>query len=247
MFGHCRYAVIIGANEGAAKKIITNIKLALIDNKALRDDFPESVYPFYKLGGGGGLARGQRYLGELTGIEWKPSSIVFAKIPGSPASGAMMYTVGINGAIRGANRTMPDGSIARPDIVLLDDPQTEAAARSKRQVENLSEVIDKTVEGLVGPAQELALILTCTIIQEGDLSSRYLDHKAKPQWRGLKYKMVEQMPTRMDLWEKYRDLRKESAEQATAFFTAPPCRRVRWWLGRKTITPKKNWTRCNMR
>jgi len=152
LYGHCRYIVVVGANNNAADKIIKNIKTSLIQTKVLLEDFPESIYPFKRLGGSAGQARGQRYLGELTGIEWKPNSVVFANIPGSPASGAMLYSVGINGAIRGANLVMPDGSIARPDVVLLDDPQTEAAAKSKKKIENLTEIIDKSVEGLVGPS-----------------------------------------------------------------------------------------------
>ena len=216
LYGHCRYIVIIGANKDAANKLITNIKKALTENRTLRDDFPESIYPFFRLGGSGGQARGQRYLGELTGIEWKPASVVFAKIPGSPASGAMLYSVGIKGAIRGANRIMPDGSMARPDMVVLDDPQTDAAAKSKTQIEGLSEIIDKSVEGLVGPGQELAMVMTCTVIQEGDLASLYL--KDKKQWRGLRFKMVEKMPDRMNLWEQYRSLRYEDPVKATIFY-----------------------------
>ena len=218
IYGHCRNIVVIGANNDAAKKIITNIKTALSQNKTLRDDFPEAIYPFYKLNGSALLARGQLYLGELTGIEWKPQSVVFANIPGSKASGATIYSVGIKGAIRGANKTMPDGSVARPDMVVLDDPQTEAAAKSKKLIDGLSEIIDKTVEGLKGPASELAMVMACTVIQEGDLASIYLDHSQKSQWRGLKFKMVEQMPTNMKLWEKYRELRRDDPVKAKMFY-----------------------------
>jgi hypothetical protein len=42
--------------------------------------------------------------------------------------------------------------------------------------------------------------------------------KDKKQWRGLKFKMVEKMPDRMDLWEQYRELRNEDAVQATMFY-----------------------------
>jgi hypothetical protein len=152
-----------------------------------------------------------------TGIEWKPGSVVFATIPGSKASGATIVTVGIKGAIRGNNTTMPDGEIASPDVVVLDDPQTDAAARSKKQVEHLEEIIDRAIEGLVGPAEELAMIMACTVIEEGDLSSIYLK---KPGWGGMRFKMIEQMPTNMHLWEKYRELLYEDAAKATKFYKA---------------------------
>ena len=219
VYGHCRYIVVVAANNRLATGILNNIKRALTQNKALREDFPESVYPFYKLGGSALLARGQQYLGELTGIEWKSDSIVFATIPEAKSSGAILYSVGLKGAVRGNNRTMPDGeTIARPNLVVLDDPQTEAAARSPKQIDVLSGIIDRSMAGLVGPADEIKMILLCTVIEENDLSSRYLDHNQKPQWKGLRFKMVEQMPTNMKLWEQYRDLRREDAKKATQFY-----------------------------
>ena len=48
LYGHYRYIVIIGANNTAATEILKNIKLALTQNKSLQEDFPESVYPFYR-------------------------------------------------------------------------------------------------------------------------------------------------------------------------------------------------------
>jgi len=107
LYGHCRYIVIVGANNAAATEILKNIKLALTQNKTLQEDFPESVYPFYRLNGSAALARGQQFLGELTGIEWKDSHLVFAAIPGAKSSGASVVSVGIKGAIRGKRKTMP--------------------------------------------------------------------------------------------------------------------------------------------
>jgi hypothetical protein len=238
LYGYCRYIVVIAANGREAKKLITNIKLALTQNKALRDDFPESVYPFYKLGGSAALARGQRYLGELTGIEWKSDGVVFANIPGSPASGSMIVSVGIRGAIRGGNKTMPDGSLARPDIVVLDDPQTEKDAYSPVQVGKLTGIIDQGIEGLVGPAAHLAMMMTMTVIREGDLASVYLDRNQKPRWKGLKFKLIEQMPTRMDLWEQYRDIRNEDDAKATEFY-----RKHRTEMQEGAVVPwKENFT-----
>ena len=216
LYGHCRYIVVVGANMEKAEKIVKNIKTALTTNKLLLDDFPEVVYPFHKLGGSALLARGQLYLGEQTGIEWKPKEVVFATIPGSKSCGATIVSVGIKAASRGGNKMMPDGSTARPDVVLLDDPQTDDAARSQKQVDALENIIDKGIEGLVGPAATLAMCMCCTVIEENDLASRYLSHKDKPQWRGLKFKMVETMPTNMKLWEQYRDIRKEDPEGVKA-------------------------------
>ena len=60
--------------------------------------------------------------------------------------------MGINGAIRGKNRTMPDGSVARPDMVVLDDVQTDADAKSPVQIAKIEETINSSVAGLVEPS-----------------------------------------------------------------------------------------------
>ncbi|MDR1383609.1 MAG: hypothetical protein LBJ67_07165 [Planctomycetaceae bacterium] len=218
LFGHCRYIVIIGANKSEALKIIEHIKDDIINTKTLLDDFPESIYPFRKLNGSALLARGQIYLGELTGILWKPDSVKFAKIPGSLSSGATLISVGINGAIRGKAIKTPDGEIQRPDMIVLDDPQTDDVARSPDQVTKLSKKIEGTIGGLVGPAEELAMLMCCTVIAENDLADQYLNRNLKPQWRGLRFKMIETMPTRMNMWEEYAELRKEDAVKATMFY-----------------------------
>jgi hypothetical protein len=219
LFGHCRYILIIGANKPESKKIIDNIKADLIGNKALLEDFPESIYPFVKLGGSALQARGQLYLGELTNVQWKPDTVVFPDIPGSPAAGAAIVTVGITGGIRGKNRTMPNGEIARPDMTVLDDVQTDADARSPLRVARLEELINRAVAGLVGPGQDMGMVMTCTVIQQGDLADRYLNHKIYPEWHGMRYKMVETMPSRMDLWDEYWEVcRKQDRIAGTQFY-----------------------------
>jgi hypothetical protein len=218
LYGHARFIIVVGANKTEAKKIISSIKATIIENKAILEDFPEAIYPFRKLNGSALLARGQLYMGELTGIEWKPDSVTFAKIPGSLASGATIISVGILGAIRGKNKNI-DGEVARPDTVILDDPQTDADARSPARVEKIEGIINSTVEGLVDPGEELSMFMACTVIQDGDLASRFLDRNIYRQWNGMRFKMIEQMPERIDLWEKYRDIRKnEDTVAATMFY-----------------------------
>jgi hypothetical protein len=218
LYGYCRFILIIGANKDAANKIIKSIKQALKENELLLNDFPEAIYPFHKLDGSALLARGQLFLGELTNIEWKPDTVVFPKIPGSFASGATIITAGIHSAIRGKKIAMPDGSIARPDTVVMDDIGTKEDAKSKRLTDTLISIVDEDVEGLVGPGEEMAMFMPCTIIREGDVAWTYLNHKIKPQWHGVKYKMVETMPERMDLWQQYAELRREDAVKATMFY-----------------------------
>jgi hypothetical protein len=218
IYGHCRYVIIIGATGDDAKKIIKSIKAAIISSELLLEDFPESIYPFRMLDGQALRARGQLYLGVLTEIEWKPESITFGRVPGSPSSGATIRTTGITGSIRGKSKTMPDGSIQRVDLAVLDDVQTKQSARSPSQTKLREEIINGDVEGLVGPGEEIGLLMPCTIIQEGDLADRYLNHNEYPQWNGMLFKMVERFPDRMDLWEEYKEIRKDDPIAASMHY-----------------------------
>jgi hypothetical protein len=218
LYGHSRFIVLVGANKTEANKLIKSIKTSLTTNKTLLDDFPESVYPFYKLNGSALLARGQLYLNEITNIEWKPDRVTFATIPGALSSGATLFTSGISGNIRGAQKNMPDGSIARPDTIVLDDPQSDAVAKSPGQVIKHRDIIDNTIGGLVGPGEELAMLMPCTVIADGDVADTYLNPKIYAQWHGMKFKMVEQMPTNMQLWNEYAEIRKTDDIAANMFY-----------------------------
>jgi hypothetical protein len=218
LYGYCRFIVVVGANKDAANAIIKSIKQAITENKDILNDFPEAVFPFHKLNGSALLARGQLYLGELTNIVWKPDMVVFPKILGSLSSGATIITVGIKGAVRGKKITLPDGSIARPDTILLDDIGTKRDAESPKLTEKLVSIIDEDIEGLVGPGEEMAMLQPCTIIREGDVAWTYLNRELKPQWNGMIFKMVEKFPDRMELWEQYKELRKTDSVAATMFY-----------------------------
>ena len=113
----------------------------------------------------------------------------------------------MRGAIRGKNMIMPDGEKARPDFIFIDDIQDADSARNPNTVKKYRDKLETDVEGLVGPGEVMAEVMTCTVIAPDDLADQYLTKgKRPPLWEGLRFKMVEQMPTRMEMWEEYRDI-----------------------------------------
>ena len=218
LYGHLRFLVIVAANKKEAKKILDAIKEQLRQNRFLLEDFPEVVFPIQKLKGTALLARGQLHLGEPTNITWTAEEIVFPTIAGSRVSGAKVVTVGINGAIRGKNAEMPDGDTARPDMVIIDDPQTEKTAASLTMSEKIEEIVNKTINGLGEAGTRLSQIMCCTVIREGDVADRYLNHDIYPQWHGMRYKLLEAMPENTDLWDEYANLRRDNEKKATTFY-----------------------------
>jgi len=208
--GRRPFVAAIGADEDGGAQLLTSIKVSLQHNPKLLEDFPEICYPIYKLQGISQRAHGQLYRGRSTALQWTAYSITLPSIPGSRAAGATVRVAGITGQIRGMAHTTPDGRTLRPSFVILDDPQTDESARSPAQTQARCDVIEGAILNLAGPGQAIAAAMPCTVIRPDDLASRYLDHKAKPEWHGQRTPAVLSWPANESLWAEYSRLRTEN-------------------------------------
>lgn len=209
LYGHRRYPFVIGADAGSANKCLDVIKRSIEMNDLLLDDFPEVCHPIRSLERTIQRAKGQRLDGEHTLIEWKQNRVVLPTVPDSPASGAVVEVAGITGSFRGARHRLESGESIRPDLVLLDDPQTDESAKSPSQNDTRENLINGAVLGLAGPNTKISGLCACTIIQENDLADRLLDRRRNPQWQGELTKMVYEWPSNQALWEEYREVLEE--------------------------------------
>lgn len=209
LYGHRKFVVVIAATKADSVKIASNVKVTIESDELIQADFPGACYPIQKLEGVNNRANAQTLNGELTRIRWTREEIVFPNIPSAPSSCARLYCRSITGAIRGLSDKLPDGSTIRPELVLLDDPQTERSAKSAHSTSQREQVISRAVLGLGGAKKRLAGFAAVTVIQEDDLAARLLDRQRMPDWRGDLMKLVYQMPTNMDWWKGYRDKRNE--------------------------------------
>ena len=209
VFGHRQFIVLVGSDQSIAEQMLDSIKSHLEQNNLLADDFPHTVYPVRALEGINARARGQTSEGVPTKIEWTADQITFAALPGSPSSGAAVRVAGITGRIRGLTHTRPDGKTIRPDLVLVDDPQTDESADSPSQVSKRERTLDGAVLGLCGPGVDMAGLCTVTVIRADDLADRLLDRQRNPKWQGERTKLVYEWPDNEDLWSQYAELRRE--------------------------------------
>ncbi len=222
--GQRRFVVIIQATDALAKKSLAKIQRELETNDALCEDFPEVVYPIRALDRVRQRAHSQTLNGEPTRSEFTKHSVTFPTVPGSPASGSIITTAGITGAIKGLTAPGPDGEILRPDWLIIDDCQTRKSAASPPQTSMRESVIMDDLLGLAGPETTIAAVFLCTPIYPNDLSERFLSHEDHPEWGGQRTKMLISFPKNIELWDRYWDLRKESTrrggkgEEATAFY-----------------------------
>ena len=224
LFGHRRFAVLIGANSEAAEDILATIQTELMTNALLAEDFPEACYPFIRLEEIANRARGQHIDGKATNLVWNRSKLVFATIGGAKCSGAIIMAKGILSRLRGLKYKSKSGDELRPDLVVPDDPQTDNSARSEYQIAKRLKVLRGTVLGLAGPGEKIAAFCPCTVIEPGDLAEQLLDRDRCPEWHGQKIPLMRSMPTNKDLWEEYYELRaaelraNENHKTSTSFY-----------------------------
>lgn len=198
--GKRRFVCIVAATEKKARGIIKAIKTILCYCALLQDLFPAELHGFQFLKGNNRKAAGQLSEGAETAIEISADKIIFPTIRGSRASGACISACGITGDIRGQFHTLLDGSVIRPDLILLDDPQTKESASSADQTETRLETIEADILGLTGPDTSIACLVLCTVIAPDDLSERLL---SDPKWHGTRTKTIYTWPTHLKEWDRY--------------------------------------------
>jgi len=223
--GKRRYVCLIGSAAIRARSLLQGIQAALLmPDSLLLADFPEVVFPIQALENSAHKQRGQRYQGELTFPLWTSDKIVIPAIPGSIASGSVITVDGLDSNIRGQQHSTIDGQVIRPDLVLIDDPQTRESARSPDQTAKRLAILNGDLLGMSGPGRKISGLLTCTKIYDNDLADRILDRKRNPEWQGECTKMVYAFPTDEKLWDQYAHIRNESlregdgGKEATDFY-----------------------------
>lgn len=205
--GLVKFPVIVAATGVMAGRMIEDIKKRIESNELLMEDFPELCYPVRRLEGAPQRAKGQHLHGVSTHIEWKKMHVRFPQIEGLACAGGAMTFGGLDAAIRGINL---DG--LRPDMAIIDDPETRESASSEYQVGVREQTIDMDVAGLAGPQKSLAMVALCTLQNTFCLSAKLTNPKEKGGWNGKRYRLLEKWPERTDLWDEYIALRKTDQE-----------------------------------
>ena len=217
LYGHRRFVCLVAATEGLAEKLLEHFKVELTYNEALIRDFRQVCYPLVRLENNGRKAIGQLFDGEQTRIGWGSDRLTLPTMPdsacdGANVSGSTISVAGLTGSLRGQSSTLASGEIIRPELVLLDDPQTRESAMSPSQSATREAIIKGDVLGMAGPGKRIAALMTMTVIRKDDMADLMLDRKRNPEWNGQKSKMLYAFPKAEKLWEEYRRIRAEDLE-----------------------------------
>jgi len=225
LIGATPFVTLIAASADRAKSLLENVKTWLETNRLLAEDFPEVTYPIKCLERITNRQKGQKYNGESTRIEWAADKVVLPTIAGSKASGVVISCSGMKGSdIRGQNHARADGQVVRPQLVMVDDPQTTESAWSPSQSQRREAILAGDVLGMAGPGKKIAGLMACTVIRPDDMADRLLDREKHPEWQGERTKLVYSFPTNEKLWARYAEIRGDSLRNdgdgsaATAFY-----------------------------
>lgn len=201
--GLTRFALIGAASGVLGRLIYRDIRSRFSMNDLLYADFPEVCHPVRMLEGAPQRASRQHVDGQLTNIVWTSSEYLrFPDVPGSTLGGIKIGFFGLDSAFRGMNI---DGD--RPSLVVIDDPETQASARSPVEVAKREQMLDKDISGLASQDDRLALVVLTTVQNSLSLSAKLTDRTLKPAYNGVRYGLITKWPDRMDLWEEYIALR----------------------------------------
>lgn len=228
-YGHRKFVVLGAAEQEAADELAEEYRTIWETSDDLLADFPEIAYPIRQLEGTNNRAAAQTLAGRRTFIRWSGSKLRLPTVTDSPASGSVLRAKGILGRLRGMKATTPDGETIRPDLLLIEDFQTDASAQSDVQCAKREKVIAGAALGLAGPGKRIAAFATCTVIRWGDTADRILNRKIYPRWRGKRCQLVNTWPADYERggphWRKYTELREAELDEgidehpkATAYY-----------------------------
>lgn len=219
--GMRRHVVIVSGTGEMAEDMLTRIRGEVEANDLLEEDYPEVCVPIRALEGSPMRAKtmlidnGSDLL--PISFEWKTGKAVFPRVPGSRCCGSIIVARGIEGNLRGMIHKLPSGQSVRPDLVLVDDPQTRESAGSPVQCRDRIDTINGDLLGLAGPNTKIAAMVAATIIRRGDVADQLTDTKLSPAWGGKRVAMVSTWAKNEALWmDQYATLRKDAQRAGDA-------------------------------
>jgi hypothetical protein len=213
--GQRRYCVILAATHRKAKRLIADVRDQILadGNHPLLEDYPEFMLPMRAVRCDSRKSKDQTTEGTPTQVACSPTQLDFGLIPKRIEHFAIVESLSISSTeIRGTHYTK-NGEPIRPDLVLLDDVQTDKIAVNPERVDELLATIEGAVLGMAGPGKKISALACCTVFAPGDASDKLLDRQISPQWQGERYKMLYALPARMDLWKEYRSIVAEHMQQ----------------------------------
>ena len=230
VYGHRKFPLLIGATDESSTLNRENFLKLLRESPTHTADFPELLPLLAKYAN---PKKGIRVNGVLqTDVTAKDSRgcIVFPRCVagadtdhGSDMSEAHVAPYSMNATgVRGLSYSPQGGGSIRPDLLIFDDVQTDQSAHSVTMTNRHEDRVGTTFMGLAALGDVIAAIMVCTVKQDDDLSSRFLDRKQHPDWDGKRFPVLIHEPSDKKHWPVYCEKLREGAtpEEGHAAATA---------------------------
>ncbi|MFC1782351.1 terminase gpA endonuclease subunit [Planctomycetota bacterium] len=219
VYGHIKWLVLVEVNTEEATETLEDILSYYTDDTLSDDDlfgadFPELCQAMRYAKRNPQPARRMVIDSQETSVVVKKDKLVFPKLKGVAASGARIIPKGAEKPIRGMAKLD-----VRPDLVWINDVETDETARSPAMTRNIRKNITQAIMGLEGPNAPLGVLMTGTIIERECLLSQYTDRTKHPEWHGKRCKFFIEWPASTELMDKYLYLKSQDEAEANSFFS----------------------------
>ena len=187
LYGFKKYVVVVCATRLHSDEMLSQIVGALAASDEIAVDFPGVSLPVRMCDGNGKRANGIRTDGQPCGMRWTRGRFVLPTCSGvsEPSAGSILVCGSMRSAIKGQSN-----QAYRPDLVLLDDPQTRKVAESPDEVLRSERFVDGDVMGLCAQTSVMSVLMSITPIRRGDLADRYSNALLHPGWRVIRSRYV---------------------------------------------------------
>jgi len=167
--GKCKFLLLGGWKHTDAKEAFKFWVTILTSSERLQEDYPEFTQPFEV----------SKHSSRLSQLRWNDGTPCGAIIRSTdliielPDNRGAIAARSINGDVKGLNVTLSDGSVIRPDKILLDDPQDVKRADNPIFVAQTCNHIETQWICLAGPQKRIAPMFAVTIKHNNDVGDTF--------------------------------------------------------------------------
>ncbi len=226
--GVLKYAVYFAATGGHAARTSEFVRHAVCESRTIRTLYREVSLPAREANASPQKARGmlatgrewsdgrKTFSGASIGFEWSADRLVFPRVPGSPSSGAILESYGLDSAVRGLNTLG-----VRPDGLFIDDPDTPITTnrQSHDQAQKVVDRINYDLGGLRAESSKMCRIMLATLSRQGSGVAWLLSGDDSP-FVLKRHRLLLREPDHLKMWtgsDGYVELRKRGKSAGDKF------------------------------
>lgn len=193
--GDSAFVEVVASSEPAASTIFDKM-VGVFEGEVFAQDFPQIAVPFKKADRN--AIKMQKLVFDKAPLHMEQTAdhLILPSIPGEKWAGAKFIIRGFTSSnLRGVNIMGK-----RPDLIILDDIQTDKMVGNPRLVTEAMARINSTILGQFSHKKGGTVLMTATPQRSGDLTAMI---REDPAWITRIYPLMPKMPTNRTAWDEY--------------------------------------------